>query len=679
MTMDYDKNNITERIIKLTLRILHLLFEEDYIIETMSGSHLRVNSYSDGWPGCRTPEKDSYKKILKVIQKIVELLTGEVPIRCQDVTVYFSMEEWEYIEGHKYLYHHTMVENQQPLTLTDPRITDSTCQSHISSQYGIDEDDDTVISTTRYSSAHDQMADLAKISTQYEDFPHLEKHTTTNSMNGMSRNSKKSTLGMGKIKHRHMDHTYAFSYEKSKALFHKPVYQPDLNLQCSSSGTQYSAGDKKEESPLREEEHLPPSDIPSYVDSAEYMTVSIKEDPYICKEEEHFPHVGSSTSEEYYQGTSTLIKEETSPCQEFPQYSSTYTSSAPVQYNFVHIKEEPIEEEVPAEIEFYVDETHCLSDYPKKPDKSKLNNSEELPLSCNVCGKHFKQKSGLGRHRKIHVKVERYTCHDCGKSFLSLKNLKTHQKIHTEEKPYSCGECGKRFSKVTNLSNHKKIHATKNPFSCAKCGKQFVSNSNLRRHQKKHDGDVETTEFSSSECSKRLIDKHELCPPSEKPYSCTDCGRRFIKRINLVKHQRLHTRKNLHYCQECGKYFMSKAYLLRHIDGHSKKRRPCSCQLCGKCFHNKLDLTIHQRIHKGEKPSITSEWRKSFIRKLGVVIQERSNVGEKPYTCPECGEQFEKKLQLLRHEKTHIEEKPFSGCVAQGAELTRAADVDAIF
>ncbi|XP_066458338.1 gastrula zinc finger protein XlCGF66.1-like [Eleutherodactylus coqui] len=127
--MEEDRNKMAESVLHLTLEILFQLTGEDYTVVKTSSDGCRA-PVCDRWGRSLSPfteppphppmhENINVQKILELTQKMTELLTGEVPIRCQDVTVYFSMEEWEYIGGHRDLYKDVMMEDHRPLTSPD--------------------------------------------------------------------------------------------------------------------------------------------------------------------------------------------------------------------------------------------------------------------------------------------------------------------------------------------------------------------------------------------------------------------------------------------------------------------------------------------------------------------------------------------------------------------------------
>ncbi|XP_077112263.1 uncharacterized protein LOC143767672 [Ranitomeya variabilis] len=632
--MNMDRDKMAERILHLTLEILFRLSGEDYIVVKKTSSDRCQDPVSEGWGGPLSPitgppphplihEDINDQKILELTYKMIELLTGEVPIRCQDVAVYFSMEEWEYLEGHRDLYKNVMMEVPQPLTspdLSSKMTTPERCPRPLLPQDCKQEDP---------SVPQDH---------QGEDLAHI--NTTETYVRGDERCKEEIPTydypaGMIFLEKSRQEPTIRAASKQETGRKKRSIHQSSGEQVAQKGKPRIPTDDRTRRSAGQLTSSMFKSDdleIPQ--DTIEVNAITPDTPP-----SHHSKDLSSDLLEKVLSSDSLpttkenqshkiSIKKGTAPKAMKTSSLSEYGNSFPLVQSFL-----------------------------KQQNLHKANNV----FSCSKCGRCFNQKSDFVSHQRIHTGEKPFSCSECGKCFIRKAHLVTHQKTHTGEKPFSCSECGKCFNRKASLYSHQKTHRGEKPFSCSECGKCYYQTSNLVRHQKTHTGEKL---FSCSECGKCFNQKsslysHQKTHTGEKPFSCSECGKCFNQKSNLVSHQKTHTGEKPFSCSECGKCFNHKKNLVSHQKTHTGEK-PFSCSECGKCFNHKKNLVSHQKTHTGEKPFSCSECGKCFNHKKNLVSHQKTHTGEKPFSCSECGKCFNRKAHLVTHLRIHPGKKPFS-------------------
>ena len=262
-------------------------------------------------------------------------------------------------------------------------------------------------------------------------------------------------------------------------------------------------------------------------------------------------------------------------------------------------------------------------------DRHIATHTGERDFKCDVCGSKFLRVQELKRHEKIHIGDCAFKCSICNAGFKADIALRAHMgAMHGDQTvtlsdsvlwKHECDLCGDKFQSSVAFGKHMKtLHSVTNPFKCETCGMKFTNPDNLKRHVKVTHSNI-------------------------KPYNCEECGKMFGTKASLTRHQIEHARNNglmltseqeeflrkqqgeNTICDLCGMKLSCAVTLQRHMRTHDPSGfKPHTCELCGKAYSDKRNLTDH----------------------IDIVHNHMKN-----YPCKMCGKVFGRRRNLQDHEK----------------------------
>ncbi|XP_040178188.1 zinc finger protein 665-like [Rana temporaria] len=734
--MEADQSHMTETILDLTLEIVCLLTGEKYgvvkmasidcllqgLYPTMSGK-LR-SSIKEPPPPTLMLARYNDKKILEVTQKIIELLTGEVPIRCQEAT----MEEC--VEGHK----DSMMEKRPPLT--SPDLSEG---AQMPETYGAIKEE---LDCFEDEGPLNEDVDYMKVRIEEEDplrrdcgippsSPCLDVCEARRRPSCTQYNNEESDQATPETSH--------LSFQIKENLFSDD--EDHLEEKPPTEEEETSNGTKNRDEAERIIQPGSPSRLP--IQSSEEKTHSCAGCGSVFTSSSDFLHHQPTCKGPRWQ------------CGEFFDNQPIHTRSKPytcskcgmsfrlksllVEHQRTHIEERS----------FACKECGKCFDQRSTLMKHLGTHSEEKAYLFAESGNDFGSSSGLvTQHRsltknepfvKFPTEEEPYICSECGKCFDQRSTFMKHLGSHSREKSYLCSEGGSDFGRSSGLvTQHRnatenepfvKVPTEEEPYICSECGKCFDQKSTLMKHLGSHSREKAYL-CSESGNDFGLVTQHRSptenepfvkSPTEEEPYICSECGKCFDEKSTLMTHLGSHSREKAYLCSEsgndfglvtqhqnptenepfvkspleeepyicseCGKCFSCNSLLISHQKSHCREQpylsydynepvgqnsflgshqrtpsgvKPYSCSECGKCFSDSGHLTVHKRIHTGEKPYTCSECGKSFTQKSLLISHLRTHTGVKPYSCSECGKSYSQSGHLTVHKRVHSGEKPYT-------------------
>ncbi|XP_055301583.1 zinc finger protein 501-like isoform X2 [Sitodiplosis mosellana] len=160
------------------------------------------------------------------------------------------------------------------------------------------------------------------------------------------------------------------------------------------------------------------------------------------------------------------------------------------------------------------------------------------------------------------------------------------------------------------------------------------------------------TKETNAKASKKAAVKRQ------KKHMCHLCNFTASRKSHLTIHIRVHTGERPFVCEVCAKSFKAKSNLDRHGKTHGL-RLAFRCSKCREGFAQEIDKTNHES---------KCQWRhyecyacKYITYDLTIMKRHmQTHSGSKPFECSVCSKAFPQNNILRQHLRTHVKQLPFA-------------------
>lgn len=270
---------------------------------------------------------------------------------------------------------------------------------------------------------------------------------------------------------------------------------------------------------------------------------------------------------------------------------------------------------------------------------SKKHYPDGPPYICHEkdCNFRAARMGLLIRHFMEHSNERPYVCDICDKSFRTLNQQSCHKKLH-EGRQYVCDVCNKRFTTKGGMMTHRAIHFDNKPYLCDWCGFSTKHQSHLISHRKLHTGEVKRCTFPNCNYTTPKtghMTQHMNCHLNIRNHICQVCGKAFVVRSKLLRHEKIHLEEKLFKCKSCD-YKTSRTDRMKlHIQSHcGPLRRKGGGKFAKMAFEEEFDF--HKMYEKIE-PSSNSFYSKSVGDQSALDNNANSGIVEGITSIAELG------------------------------------------